>query len=336
MPSPIPRHPKGDGGNRHFSIEKSITNLHERATCLFFLRQRQMEIFLLKNPIQLSSKEPIAATFNINEEQSTLSISSKDTNFMNAFVLLQQHLKNEVERKFGQNTEIQPIIKFEDDSCVLNIKLVRYGKMVKINIVNHGDDSKSKGRTNFNQMNNVLDGKQLKVDLVVKCFGGSKYTDVGDEIKCKFTFRLEKLIIYPSKMKTKSSKLEGKLSKPNAKKNSSCFSRTMVRNLLKKKATSSFINMAIIGLYKQEMSERYPNPKKRHDILRFKKHFDCFYNEFTRKKEEKFGLHDWSRDEIVNFIETHYQIKIVILSNSVLIFPKTGKRKKICIFNTYW
>ena len=96
----------------------------------------QMEIFLLKNPIQLSSKEPIAATFNINEEQSTLSISSKDTNFMNAFVLLQQHLKNEVERKFGQNTEIQPTIRFENDVCILNIKLVRYGKKVKINIVN--------------------------------------------------------------------------------------------------------------------------------------------------------------------------------------------------------
>ena len=90
----------------------------------------QMEIFLLKNPIQLSSMEPIAATFNINEEQSTLSISSKDTNFMNAFVLLQQHLKNEVERKFGQNTEIQPIIKFEDDSCVLNIKLRSLWKKV--------------------------------------------------------------------------------------------------------------------------------------------------------------------------------------------------------------
>ena len=42
--------------------------------------------------------------------------------------------------------------------------------------------------------------------------------------------------------------------------------------------------MAIIGLYKQEMSERYPNPKKRCDILRSQKYFEQFYNEFVQKK----------------------------------------------------
>ena len=48
----------------------------------------------------------------------------------------------------------------------------------------------------------------------------------------------------------------------------------------------------------------------------------------SKKKYKKFGSHDWTKDEIVNFVEKYYHTNILILSNSVHIFPKLEKEKK--------
>ena len=69
--------------------------------------------------------------------------------------------------------------------------------------------AKAKNKTKFLRIGWFAWWKSsYKVDLVLKCYGGVKFIDNSEQAKCHFTWRLEKIVLYPNKTTQKKATTE--------------------------------------------------------------------------------------------------------------------------------